>query len=393
MFYYYRGPSSSPTQIDVQLENNTTKALVNVLDSCSNSTSTKLLNALVGFEITKGSEKIHLALHEGSIGAERITSMKKRVLLGISPNGIVRQSDSNPKQRDTPDAWVWGRDFAILIENKTRGELLSGQLARYRRILGTCKVITRSWINEVYPVVRSMANGNDLNEKDKLLISQLGTYLEISRLSEFAGFELQDFTRVHSEDPEEREYVHHKFELLAKQVAPRMSKWNLQHYQGGDRAWHGVVRRFRSYPCYQMAHFAFFEEDYGVGVKLHIGGGPDLGSLRAKLRHQSSREKLIEHLMRLRKSDRDYEITVYERETARPYRTDEASGITVQSTYATKKRLSRLVSFLSDIHKPWFSIYYTIEPTDAVGMGKSIIDDITSIFKEFRPTYLFITNH
>ncbi len=321
--------------------------------------------------------------------------MKSRILLGISPLGKIRHSDSNLKQRDTPDAWIWGKDFAILVENKTRGELLSGQLIRYKKILRTSKVITRSWINQVYPIVHSFANSKDLNERDKLLISQFSAYLEISRLSDFAGFESQDFTRMYSVDPEEQEYVHHKFELLAKQVAPKISNWNLHHYPGGDKTWHGYVRRYKNYRCFELAHFAFFEdrEDYGVGVKLHIGGGPDLGGLRTKLRDTASRETFIRHLKRLRRSGRDYEITVYERETAGPYKTEEASGMTVQSAYATTERLKRLVDFLSKIRKPWFSIYYTIEPGDAVAMGKEVAEEIASIFKDFRPAYLFVTDH
>lgn len=68
IFYYYRGAMQEDSQFERQLEDNTTKALINTLEHCSQSVSQKFLNWL-GIH---ASGKPHFELQRKSIGEAKI---------------------------------------------------------------------------------------------------------------------------------------------------------------------------------------------------------------------------------------------------------------------------------------------------------------------------------
>jgi hypothetical protein len=94
--------------------------------------------------------------------------------------------------------------------------------------------------------------------------------------------------------------------------------------------------------------------------------------------------------MNLKNSERDYQITLSETETVRPYKTDWAVSTTLFSKWLNDERLSKLVHLISNTRKMWFSIYYVIDPKIAEKLGKDITNEIVQAIMELQGIYNFI---
>jgi hypothetical protein len=124
IFNYYRGPEQAQQRkYDAQLENNTTKALVNTLQHCDPAVAIKFLEWL-GIKGIKTTAKVGIELQRQTIGEERIRRAPQRVLLGLvaerKPGGDVAtaKADGRGNGESRPDAWLYGEDFVVAIESK-----------------------------------------------------------------------------------------------------------------------------------------------------------------------------------------------------------------------------------------------------------------------------------
>jgi len=193
-----------------QYQNNTTKALINVLENSSFETQKHIIESISGIEIPKNIEKINYILQSSSFSKERINDLSNKSILAISPHGEVKDIKVKYITKSTPDAWIWSSKFVILFENKTNGELNKAQLKQHEKLLGgKCKLIVKSWIDDIYPNIKSIQPKLD-NEKDRFLLLEFKKYLEVIGLSGFEGFEKEDFMRRYCNDDEKEEFEYLK---------------------------------------------------------------------------------------------------------------------------------------------------------------------------------------
>src|SRR6516165_8818051 len=87
-FYYFRGPSSKqqPAELDTQVEDNTTKALVNVLEHSHRNLTTSFLRWVVGQEVVPATEFEYFLQRRPDSPAEA------KLLLGLSNRGEIDES-------------------------------------------------------------------------------------------------------------------------------------------------------------------------------------------------------------------------------------------------------------------------------------------------------------
>jgi len=212
VFYYYRGAQRSNKDRDSQLENNTTKALINTLDHCGDAVALRFLDWL-GIE-TAGQVKYELQKETiGDIG-----NKSQRLLLGIVP----AKEEDNPcaegvaaGSRGIPDAWLYGDDYAVLIESKVMGSLEPGQMRKHLHKLqaGTAQqpeYKVRTWA-QVHRFFKALPNEiKDVTDLDTWLIGQFTQYLEWRGMAEFAGLEqgMFDYFRPDSRDDGDRQWVY-----------------------------------------------------------------------------------------------------------------------------------------------------------------------------------------
>lgn len=156
IFHYYRGPTTSKVKnsnkgkrVDVQLENNTTKALINTLKYCTSEVCIEFLNHFFQIEINKNEDnKIRFALQKQTIGEQKINLRNTKILWGIFPrlydsvdkkNHKKEKVERNPPSMNNnssiPDAWIWDNDIVILIECKINSKFDEDQMKRHEKKL------------------------------------------------------------------------------------------------------------------------------------------------------------------------------------------------------------------------------------------------------------------
>ena len=124
IFYYYRGTKQSSQDRDRQLENNTTKALINTLEHCNSKVALDFLDWL-GIE---AGGKVEFELQKATISGGEIGNKPQRLLLGLVPSkrdegNLVSKLAGPVTKGSIPDAWIYGDDCVVLIESKTKGSL------------------------------------------------------------------------------------------------------------------------------------------------------------------------------------------------------------------------------------------------------------------------------
>ena len=192
LFYYYRGPSrrfDAETIWDTQLEDNTTKALVNVFDALPFKTGLAPFLGLIGVEVEDLADK--------SLGTElqRIPEVAKqaeqRFAVLITP---AKALPATIQVGGRPDAIIFARDgsFACVIESKIFRWFSQQQLEGHLSALGWPAEIPWkrvSW-EEIHTAYQEM---DGLAEPAVTLRRHFTEYLDMIGLAPFAGFNEQDF--------------------------------------------------------------------------------------------------------------------------------------------------------------------------------------------------------
>lgn len=202
IFYYYRGPSSKNQLIDRQLEDNTTKALINTLELSSDSLLETFLGELkVPFEFTSrpqydlqiaedysrpdavikvGNTKIYI---ESKVQASLDVKQLKRHIISID-NSFLVYLTQNEKDKDE----------ILALNNK--------------------KIKYLSWY-QLYEIFSGYMNSHE-DEANNLILKHFLKYLESINMSPFTGFQKEDFDAFLfvEEDPKKeiRGLVKNKFQ-------------------------------------------------------------------------------------------------------------------------------------------------------------------------------------
>jgi hypothetical protein len=230
MFYFYSGAEKS--DFDRQLENNTTKALINVLEYCAPVVTIKFLGWL-GVEAT---EPIKYELQKAKISIGKIEDKKRRFLIGLvaSKSGEVfgeqNKSDKTEAAREClPDAWIYGNDFVVLIESKIIGSLNPEQTQNELNLLCVPtipKIFT--WI-QIHKFFRNLSK--DLIGMDKWIVNQFTEYLEDIGMSEFSGFKPDIFDYfVNHDNDDKRAMVRSTASSFAEKVLEKLKLDNIGSY-------------------------------------------------------------------------------------------------------------------------------------------------------------------
>jgi hypothetical protein len=194
IFYSFRGPSQrSEHEVDVQLEDNATKALVNVLElSTERASLTRSFVELLA-SIPVGSGASPSFFLQG--GPAELTA-PKRHLLGISMTGELPQpAPADPSGDGRVDACIHFPDDVLLaIEAKVgAAELDYAQMARHAQRWGITTPSawrTASWA-DVHGWVGSRRPAADA--VTRFLLDQFLEFLDVAGLTPFMGFRDEDF--------------------------------------------------------------------------------------------------------------------------------------------------------------------------------------------------------
>lgn len=201
LFFFYRGARPRGTAGDLvlerQLEDNSTKALVNVLEHSDREVVLKpFLKKIAGVRLQVPPDSVQFALQRVDIGRPQV---RRRVALSIAPDPGLDRRRHRKHEFGRPDAWIWADGaFSILIETKVQGRAGLHQVRRHvhgatgwRR--GNYLIRPRSW-GDVYEFFeRVRLRRFRLDPVTRLLVEEFTRYLKMTRLSSSTTFDLEDF--------------------------------------------------------------------------------------------------------------------------------------------------------------------------------------------------------
>ena len=175
------------------LENDITKALLNLFEHCSGSVLKSFLDLI----------KIHAAADSFELDFQITDTNKfrqhnKKIMLCIVSDYTRRKNDESFKANFTiPDACIFNMDTAILMEAKTQSPLIEQQIdSHIKHYFGTSTrraTITWEQISDRFKNI----NGN-LNQLDRFLVDHFCRLLEMIGIADFNGFQYSDFTMLNS---------------------------------------------------------------------------------------------------------------------------------------------------------------------------------------------------
>ncbi len=225
IFYYYRGPSKNTEDFihDRQVEDNTTKALVNLLEFAKRVDFAPLL-------------KNFLKLI--NVPQKQITSFR------------LQKHEENSR----PDGVINFADNKIFIESKVSATLDLDQISRHLKPLGIhdfLLVITNdkddrkklndihnrrlryvSW-HDIHQICLGLKNGIRIDKKMRAVLAVIDdfiNYLEVIVMTEFTGFKDEDFDFWISPDPQYVPILKNKLEALAnsirKELPQKLAKYS-----------------------------------------------------------------------------------------------------------------------------------------------------------------------
>jgi len=273
IFYYYRGPSSKKAkkrkeegQFDKQIEDNTTKALINTLEH---------------------SEKCLLMcfLKKANIDV----TFDDNVIFGLQISENVSR----------PDALIQIDNCKIFIESKLHSRLNKDQIHRHLESISDSYLICitasdneKSILNEIRKLNLRFICWKDVyscfqqfeakDEKTKFLVQQFLEYLEAINIAPFNGWKKQDFEAfLNIEDDASRElrlrvkeklrqYLIELKELLKREKLFEDLKVDVGNIQkSSDKVWGVLCKPPIKHKVYKP-HFNFWlnSDEFGLGVQI-----------------------------------------------------------------------------------------------------------------------------
>jgi hypothetical protein len=415
IFYYYRGAKQSGPERDQQLEDNTTKALLNTLQHCSPVVAAKLL----GWVGITAPGRTEFALQKSTIGGERIRSKSQRLLLGIvgqaqaANESICNQLTGAQVTDGRPDAWLYGEDFVVLIESKVGASVLEPnqmschgkKLRPYVAPRPRCRVLTWAQVHKFFVALLP-----DLRDKNKWLVEQFTQYLEWTGMTEFVGFEEGIFEFfVHSDkDPDAKKWVRDTMRALAEKVL-----YGDQGLKAFDRFYEGYhIGRFGPEDDHywvafgpkefkQSAHQTISLYEYGLEVFVNVELLPVIKKLREKIQ---SNEPLFRQV--ISQLPPPFTVQIRERKRRKKGVMDYddyiiaaiETGIYEQIPYGLDDPQSPgfeyIRALLQQIEYPYLSIRRRIDRKRVLepsgGNGEALVNEVIGVLKAFHPVVHFI---
>jgi hypothetical protein len=245
---------------------------------------------------------VEVELQNPNISTEKIYRTSQRLMLGLvaesekNRDSIFATLDGPTSGNSRPDAWLYGKDFVVLIESKVgKASLELDQMrCHYQKLKrGADKrpdFQVHTWVEIHQFFVKLLST---LEDKNKLLVEQFIQYLEYKNMSEFSGFEEAMFEFfVHAEkDPDTKQWIRNTMDLFGEKVlhypnglqALNASFYETQHVGNfGSEDDHFWVA-FGPEKFGGKAHQTIALFEYGLEIFANVEQMPAIKKLRAKM--------------------------------------------------------------------------------------------------------------
>ncbi len=204
VFFYFRGPSTRDADGDGtarQVEDNTTKALINVLEHSEPAVLAAWLDA-IGLTATRDL-KPSFYVQGGPTHVEAPIRRLAIITSGAGAEHAVWQASTAEKGRVDAAVYVPG-ELLVVIEAKVGAALDAGQLDKHAADWGIERArefspagVPTSWVfttwSEMHRWALGQADEPATGAVSRFLLAQFAEYLELINVTPFAGFRDDDF--------------------------------------------------------------------------------------------------------------------------------------------------------------------------------------------------------
>ncbi len=307
IFYYYRGPSSKESDeiiYDRQIEDNTTKALINCLEYSSGNLLEHFLNYF-GIEVKNKT----------------------------APQFLLQVSLSKSR----PDARIKFIGSSIFIENKVGARVDKGQISNHIMklsdndilILLTNNIDDRKdaeemgakyiYWNEIYKCIKKYET---INKSEKFLIEQFLNFLEVIGLSDFIGFNNDDFDFFINNIEDYKPIVRNKFEmfgsLVYESLDPEIRSIYVDRYMGNipkkpEGMWFGIRKDQKPKDILKHCNFTIEIDADSLHFNIVIRDGKYNQKKPIGILYRKIKNNFDGFINLLKLLDNSYFLKVYER--------------------------------------------------------------------------------
>ncbi|MCH7722669.1 MAG: hypothetical protein IIC76_04905 [Bacteroidetes bacterium] len=219
LFYYYRGPTSKPIHLEKQLEDNTTKALINTLEYSSNSLVVSFLSALNIPIKDKSSPQYDLQVSTEISRPDALINLgKTNVFIECKVDAPLDKKQIKNHLRSIGKAHL----VCITPREDDRKILYSIRDSRLRFI---------TWQKIYEAFYHLLINNNNI---ENLIVQQFVKYLESINMAPFNGFQKEDFDAFLNieDDPQKelRNIVKNKLILYMEELRRELK--NIKSFKG-----------------------------------------------------------------------------------------------------------------------------------------------------------------
>jgi len=407
IFYYYRGARQTNSEFERQLEDNTTKALINTLEHCSQAVSQRFLNWLG----INANGKTNFELQRKSIGEVKIGGKSQRLFLGLIPKDHQEHPNTASKvtrEDSRPDAWIYGDNFVVLIESKVVGNLDSNQMQYHLQKLNTnknqkvrCEVRKWSDIHRFFVGILP-----ELSDTNKWLVKQFTQYLEWISMAEFTGFKPEVFDYFIAHDDEEiRKWVRDTMQAFAEKLQPKL--YNLAHFYDAynlgrlklkdSHSWIGFGPQDLEYR--KLAHQTVIINAAGIEVLLNIERKSATDKLKKKVRNEKDKFRNYISSIQL---DEPLWIQIEERKPKQASVYDYCLVAKIEVSSLRHDGIGScgftyLETLIDRLPYPYFSIRKLINREEVCKLsekdqGNSLVNEVVRICEKFDSIVTFINN-
>lgn len=228
VFFYYRGPTPKAASdeqaeqaLDIQLEDNATKASINLLECSAPSLTTSFLNQILGENVVEGPRHPFVYSLQGADRSAR--DAEHRYLVGISmlgKAGLIQDEANDPQPVGRVDAAIHRANDLVVFEAKVgSSDLQARQFGRHAK---KWKITKSGWRfvrwPDLYEWVERELTTKGHGEVTSFLLEQFVKFLELTELAPFRGFREEDFDFFNMPTLEQRPVVKNRLAALGENV-------------------------------------------------------------------------------------------------------------------------------------------------------------------------------
>jgi len=216
IFYYYRGPSSKTnfSASDIQVEDNTTKALINLLEFCHTIGLTSLLTSFFKLIGARNAPILYFKLQK----AEKISRPDAMIRLANSSVYIESKVKASlrPEQIQSHIRSLNPEDVLVVVTNddSDKEKLTTLKNAKLHHI-------TWSDIHKICIDTYNRIKNDNERRSEQNILGQFIDYLEVIVMTGFNGFKNEDFDYWLDYNPYYAPILKNKMNALAKAILQR----------------------------------------------------------------------------------------------------------------------------------------------------------------------------